>query len=246
MSVKESEGGNPFGGTMPVLTRSMAKKKPSSEVINHIIDICGFPDDSTLVEYINEQQWTELADVIMITIAEVDEFKLVNKDGSYKAKPMLHHIRRFKGFLLLYNRKCRKLSTTLDEEDVMDISRQQYLEYVGSPNFHTDLHEGLYSQNQNATTAATAAAAAEELTAQEFRRGVKRDKTHYSDLKDDKHFNSWNCGFVATAFMHHTHHVLDEEYVPRTPTKRCKHSCMQFLKSISRRIQESRLLVDTR
>jgi hypothetical protein len=57
------------------------------------------------------------------------------------------------------------------------------------------------------------------LTAQEFRRGVKRDKTHYTDLKDNKHFNLWNRGFVATAFMHHTHHVLDEEYVPRTPTE---------------------------
>jgi hypothetical protein len=83
MSVKEREGGNPFEGTMPALTRSMAKKKLSSEVINH-----GFPDDSTMVEYINEQQWTDLADVVMITIAEVDEYKLVNKDGLYKAKPM--------------------------------------------------------------------------------------------------------------------------------------------------------------
>jgi hypothetical protein len=74
MSVKESKGGNLFEGMMPALTRSMAKKKSSSEVINHIINICGFPDDSTMVEYINEQQWTELADVAMTTFAEVDKF----------------------------------------------------------------------------------------------------------------------------------------------------------------------------
>jgi hypothetical protein len=134
------------------------------EVINHIIDICGFPDDSTMVEYINKQQWTELADVVMITLAEVDEFKLVNKDGSYKAKPMQHHVRRLKGFLLVYNRKCHDLSTTLDEENVFDITKRQYLEYVGSPNFNADVHEGLYAQNQKARHAATAAAA-EELTA---------------------------------------------------------------------------------
>jgi hypothetical protein len=128
MSVEESEGGNPFEGTMPAVTRLMAKKKSSSEVINHIIDICGFLDDSTMVEYINKQQWTDLADVVMITLAEVDEFKLVNKYGSYIAKPMQHHVRRFKGFLLLYNQKRRDLSTTLDEEDVMDITKRQYLE----------------------------------------------------------------------------------------------------------------------
>jgi hypothetical protein len=122
MSVKESKGGNSFEGTMPALTRSMAKKTLSSVVINHIINVCGFPDDSTMVEYINKQQWTELAGVVMITLAEVGEFQLVNKDGLYVAKPMQHHVRCFKCFLLLYNQKRHDLSTTLDEEDVMDIT----------------------------------------------------------------------------------------------------------------------------
>jgi hypothetical protein len=50
------------------------------------------------------------------------------------------------------------------------------------------------------------------MTVQEFCQGVKRDKTHFEDLKDDKYFNLWNCGFVATAHMHHTHLVLDMNY----------------------------------
>jgi hypothetical protein len=62
----------------------------------------------------------------------------------------------------------------------------------------------------------TSTAVVDEFTAKEFRRGVKRDNNHYTDLKDDKHFSSWNRGFVASAFMHRTHHVLDENYVPRT------------------------------
>jgi hypothetical protein len=43
------------------------------------------------------------------------------------------------------------------------------------------------------------------MTAQEFRQGVKRDKAHYETLKKDEGFHDWNCGFVATARMHHTH-----------------------------------------
>jgi hypothetical protein len=27
---------------------------------------------------------------------------------------------------------------------------------------------------------------------------------------------NWNFGFVATAFLHHTHLVLDEKYMPTT------------------------------
>jgi hypothetical protein len=57
------------------------------------------------------------------------------------------------------------------------------------------------------------------MTVQEFRRGARGDKAHDVDLKDDKYFSSWNPGFVATAYMHHTHIVLNEKYVPKTPNE---------------------------
>jgi hypothetical protein len=56
----------------------------------------------------------------------------------------------------------------------------------------------------------------DEITPQEFRCSVRRDKSNYTDLKDDMYFNVGNRGFVATAFMHHTHNGLDEKYVPKT------------------------------
>jgi hypothetical protein len=52
------------------------------------------------------------------------------------------------------------------------------------------------------------------LTAQEICCGVKRDMTYYKELKEYKHFNSWNRGFNATAHMHHTHLALDTDYSP--------------------------------
>jgi hypothetical protein len=64
------------------------------------------------------------------------------------------------------------------------------------------------------TTADGDAGTGGTLTEQEFCKSVKRDKKHYADLKEDKYFSTWNRGFVATAHMHHTHHVLDETYVP--------------------------------
>jgi hypothetical protein len=52
------------------------------------------------------------------------------------------------------------------------------------------------------------------LKAQEFQRGVKRNKAHFADLKEDTYFSTWNRGFVATAHMLHTKMVLDEMYFP--------------------------------
>jgi Reverse transcriptase (RNA-dependent DNA polymerase) len=203
---------------MVVSTRGSVKS-----IIDHIIDICGFPDDSIMTEYIREQGWRELSDVVMITLDEVADFKLVTDDGSYKAKPLNHHLRKFKGFLLMYNRMSRDLSTPLGKDDVLNISKEQFDVYCRSQDYHMDLQTGLATP----TKANVPTTASNELTASEFRRGVKRDKSHYTDLKDDKYFNSWNRGFVATAFMHHTHHVLDEKYVPKTSNEILLFSEMQ-------------------
>jgi hypothetical protein len=54
------------------------------------------------------------------------------------------------------------------------------------------------------------------LTLQEIFWSVRRDKTLYTTLKYDKEYNLWSRGLVATAFMHHTHLVLDEKYMPPT------------------------------
>jgi hypothetical protein len=35
------------------------------------------------------------------------------------------------------------------------------------------------------------------VTAQEFRCGVKRDISNYADFKDDEHFSNWNRNFKA-------------------------------------------------
>ena len=196
---------------MTVVTRGSSNKT----IIDHIIGICGFSDDSTMTEFIRDQGWAELSDVVMITLEEVADFKTVNDDGTYKAKPLNHHLCKFKGFLLMYHRKSRGLPAPLNKDDVLNITKEQFDEYCRSPDYHMDLQAGLATP----TKATIPAAASDELTASEFRRGVKRDKSHYTDLKDDKYFNSWNRGFVATAFMHHTHHVLDEKYVPKTSSE---------------------------
>jgi hypothetical protein len=74
---------------------------------------------------------------------------------------------------------------------------------------------GLSSTSMAKTTPQPYSSQGNLLTVQEFRRGVKRDKEHYENLKDDKYFNSWNRGFVATARMHYTDLVMNEKY----PTK---------------------------
>jgi hypothetical protein len=87
---------------------------------------------------------------------------------------------------MYYNRKCRDLSTTLNDEDVLNITKTELFDYMGSPGYHDDIEEGL----SKSTKPTTSASYNDAFTASDFCKGIKRDKTHYMELKDDKYFNT--------------------------------------------------------
>ena len=192
-----------------------------TKVIAKIIWLCDFPEDSSMVEFIRQQNWTKLFHVTTIGIDEVKDFFTVRSDGNYEAKPMMIHLRMFKCFLLYYKRKCRDLVSTLGEDYVIGImTRSSFYDYCGSDDYAADVACGgcppITGSNAKGDPSVSGIGGSfDSLTVQEFRRGVKRDKTHYENLKDDKYFNTWNRSFVATAHMHHTQLVLDETYVPK-------------------------------
>jgi hypothetical protein len=53
--------------------------------------------------------------------------------------------------------------------------------------------------------------------AEEFQRGIKRDKAHYPVLKDDRYWDNFYRSFVVTAVSHNVEKVLDPSYVPTNP-----------------------------
>jgi hypothetical protein len=63
-------------------------------------------------------------------------------------------------------------------------------------------------------------------------------------IKDDKLFDSWNQSVVATAYMHHTQKVLDENYKPKSAAERDLFDEMQFLCSWSYRRNKNLRRVD--
>jgi Reverse transcriptase (RNA-dependent DNA polymerase) len=49
---------------------------------------------------------------------------------------------------------------------------------------------------------------------QQFLKGIKRDKSQYPELKDDRSFDDWKRAFKAIAATHHIFNVFDEAYTP--------------------------------
>jgi hypothetical protein len=76
-----------------------------------------------MVENFNQYSWTDIADIAMLTMQEADELHSTNSDGSNKAKAMFFHLRQFNGFLIYYNKNYCDLSTTINDEDVLSITK---------------------------------------------------------------------------------------------------------------------------
>jgi hypothetical protein len=121
-----------------------------------------------MVEYINQQGWTEWIHVTTIGFDEVNNFYMVRYYGiTYSAKPILTHLRLFKCFLLYYKRQCHKFFITLSEGDVMyGFSRTLFEEYCGSDDYNDNL-TGV-SRPVSALSSSGNVVASGEMTAQEF------------------------------------------------------------------------------
>jgi hypothetical protein len=94
-------------------------KAAHTPIINHIIMLCGFKDDSVMVECINQKEWTTLNDVISIGINGPNTFHTVKSDGAtFKARPLSGDIRMLKGFLTYFKRMSDTEARLLDEDDI--------------------------------------------------------------------------------------------------------------------------------
>ena len=54
----------------------------------------------------------------------------------------------------------------------------------------------------------------------EFKKGIKRDKSHYRELKDEGYWDEWRRATSAIASSHGCDPILDTGYVPKSQDER--------------------------
>jgi hypothetical protein len=60
-------------------------------IIEYIIGLCNFAEDSTMVKYIDQEGWTKIHHVNSIGIHEVKNFHTLKGNELYEAKPLAIH-----------------------------------------------------------------------------------------------------------------------------------------------------------
>ena len=90
----DGTGGTDTGGTSGGTTGGTAGTSTGgatttrTPVIQHIIKLCGFSEDSTMVKYIDQEEWTDLAHVTTHLIDDIKDFHTIKSDGNYEASPL--------------------------------------------------------------------------------------------------------------------------------------------------------------
>jgi hypothetical protein len=158
-----------------------------TEIIQHIIDMCGFSADSLMVRYMDQQQWSELEHVVMTKLDEIKDFKTYHDDGFTicDGGPMIIHQKKLQAFLLFYKWKMLWEEEGPTEDEVLEWTPCEFNAYCKSKEFHDDyanylnphLSKPMKSSNRVAGNSAGVAGAASAsgittavgpMTAEEF------------------------------------------------------------------------------
>jgi hypothetical protein len=120
------------------LTSSMAATG-RAKVIEHIIMLCGFPQDSTMVECIDQQQWDKLEHVVTKELEEFKGIHTVRSDGfAIKARPLKTHLRMLKCFLLYFRHYNRSYYGICAKDDVLTFTKVVFDAYCRSDDYAED------------------------------------------------------------------------------------------------------------
>jgi hypothetical protein len=114
-------------------TEDNVKETNQTLIIRFIMEICGFPEDSTMAKLIDQQEWSEIHHVTSISIHEIKELHAFSDSGLYEGKPLSLHLCMLQGFILYHRRRSRDLCSQLDEHDTMSlIEKKDFKAYMNN------------------------------------------------------------------------------------------------------------------
>jgi hypothetical protein len=100
----------------------------------------------------------------------------------------------------------------IDWSDLLLISEDEWDEYrvadYQDPALAARVPSNLPPRGTTSSTRSVASAATE------FRKGIKRDKSHYTVLKDEKQWDEWKRATISTVYAHGCENILSRVYVP--------------------------------
>ena len=201
-------------------TRAAARKRTLNRILKDVFEL---EDDDLLVKAIEGQGFRSIDDLLALTTDNIDGLTAPDTSGIGRTqvpqyqKNLLKILKEWK-FYLMSSGDVKKI----DWDDLNLINSGSFDEFRAidyDPDVSLRLNFAQMSMQAVRTTGSkTGSQSSQQLTSvQEFRKGIKRDKSHYKPLKDEKQWDDWKRKTEATCKAHRCEKVLDPSYVPSSP-----------------------------
>ena len=184
--------------------------------LKHVLKVVmQLKEDSALEIFLEQNQVENVFDMITFNDNEIDQFSyediqsltILNVPPFQKSL-----VRTFKLFL---HKNMVNNNNHLTNQDILQFTNSDWNQ------FRMDII------NNNPTAGTTSSGIKLGTSSgnfnnelQNFIKGVKRDKTQYVEIKDERHFDNWQRSFLATVRSHRIENVFNPAYVPTTTEDR--------------------------
>ena len=194
-----------------ITVKTVSTRSDSAAAYDHFVqNIAGLKPDSDIVQALELYGLKSLPDLMDMERSDIDNLEYNDKATGMKT---LH--RGGQGCVRVMQAYFRYLREN-DIDDIMSLTMEHFNDY------QMDIYD------PNATQPSTTSSKAKKSTAsthtcqpaEDFKKGIKRDKSQYIVLKENKQWDNWRRTTLATARSHACEEVFDPNYTPTTTEDR--------------------------
>ena len=191
-----------------VMTRSVIEE--NRRLFEETLTITlGLTVDHPILLALSEESITTFNDLPMLSPEDIDDLSYTTYMENEGESTAIQNIlsKGHKGWIKALIAFIRYHNIDSDEE-IKLITLQEFNKFRLSKYDPTGMKA--YTTNKTKTTKGNKVLNSAEI----FKKTIKRDKSHYTILREDKQWDKWNRSTIATARTHDCDHVFDINFVP--------------------------------
>jgi hypothetical protein len=200
-----------------IITIPNNTRQSQTAQLAHVIDtLLGFQLGDPLPQALIEGGFTSILDVVNLQSEQIAGLCWTNANNQSVLVPLAHR-QKLHIAVSMYHHWSMEVnrSITMAEYDEYRISGYQ----PGAPLIPPDRNNNQNGLNgnpppQNPPPATAGIARPQATPAEMFDRGIKKDKEHYPEFKEEKNWDSFRSSVEVTVDTHGTSDIIDTTYAP--------------------------------
>ena len=172
-------------------------------------------EDDTIYNVFSANSITMIHEILTMSKDDINGLMFPSKDGLLVSPPphvlaKLHILKAWNTYLL------QEYELKIIDWDNQDMINEEAYNQFRASIYNPDSTPTALPLRKPPPVAAKAPAKSHSAAA-EFRKGIKRDKSHYTVLSDEKQWDEWKSLTISTIYAHGCENIISNSYSPQDP-----------------------------